>query len=275
MELWASLTTPTLEDVKHYVERTLPGGKSETEVYDFARARSEAVAIFGHAGTGKTSSAKHYAGVRALPLVVFECNPQVDEEVVQGTFVATGNGNELTWRYSALAAALAQPAVVVLNESNRMSAKASALFLRILQERELQVSRHHNEVIKVHPECLIITDANPGYRGTVSSDQAFLDRFAVTLEFKYDTEVEKHFIPSSSLLALATSLREQAEREDRWSTPISTRLLENFVAQAQGLGMAFAIESFVMAFPVEERDALKMLFEVSSELIATELGVTA
>ena len=275
VELWASLTTPTLEDVKHYVERTLPGGKSETEVYDFARARSEAVAIFGHAGTGKTSSAKHYAGVRALPLVVFECNPQVDEEVVQGTFVPTGNGNELTWRYSALATALTQPSVVLLNESNRMSAKANALFLRILQERELQVSRHHNEVIKVHPECLIITDANPGYRGTVSSDQAFLDRFAVTLEFKYDTEVEKHFIPSSSLLALATSLREQAEREDRWSTPISTRLLENFVAQAQGLGMAFAIESFVMAFPVEERDALKMLFEVSSELIATELGVTA
>lgn len=272
--LWATLTTPSLADVSHYIERTFKG-KTETEVFDFARSRSEAVAIFGHAGTGKTSSAQHYAGLRGLPFVAFECNPQVDEEVVQGAFIPTGNGNELAWRYSALATALTQPSVVLLNESNRMSAKANALFLRILQERELQVSRHKNETLKVHPECLIITDANPGYRGTVSSDQAFLDRFAITLEYTYDTEIEKHFIPSPSLLSLATSMREQAEREDKWSTPISTRLLKNFVAQAQGLGLAFASESFVQAFPAEERDALRMLVEVHSDLIASELGVTA
>ena len=272
---WATLSTPTLEQVSQYIERTLPGNKRETEVFDFARARSEAVAIFGHAGTGKTSSAEHYAGVRGLPFVAFECNPQVDEEVVQGTFIPSGRGNELVWRYSALATALTQPSVVLLNESNRMSAKANALFLRILQERKLQVSRHNNEVLDVHPECLIITDANPGYRGTVSSDQAFLDRFAITLEYKYDRTIEEKFIPSSSLLDLACAMREQAEREDRWSTPISTRLLKNFCAQAQGLGLEFAIESFVMAFPVEERDALKMLFETYSFNIAQELGVTA
>lgn len=272
---WATLSTPTLEQVGSYIERKLPGNKLETEVFDFARARSEAVAIFGHAGTGKTSSAEHYAGVRGLPFVAFECNPQVDEEVVQGTFIPSGRGNELVWRYSALATALTQPSVVLLNESNRMSAKANALFLRILQERKLQVSRHNNEVLDVHPECLIITDANPGYRGTVSSDQAFLDRFAITLEYKYDRTIEEKFIPSSSLLDLACAMREQAEREDKWSTPISTRLLKNFCAQAQGLGMEFAIESFVMAFPIEERDALKMLFETYSFNIASELGVTA
>ena len=272
---WATLSTPTLEQVGSYIERKLPGNKLETEVFDFARARSEAVAIFGHAGTGKTSSAEHYAGVRGLPFVAFECNPQVDEEVVQGTFIPSGRGNELVWRYSALATALTQPSVVLLNESNRMSAKANALFLRILQERKLQVSRHNNEVLDVHPECLIITDANPGYRGTVSSDQAFLDRFAITLEYKYDRNIEEKFIPSSSLLDLACAMREQAEREDKWSTPISTRLLKNFCAQAQGLGMEFAIESFVMAFPIEERDALKMLFETYSFNIASELGVTA
>lgn len=272
---WATLSVPTLEQVSSYIERKLPGNKLETEVFDFARARSEAVAIFGHAGTGKTSSAEHYAGIRGLPFVAFECNPQVDEEVVQGTFIPSGRGNELVWRYSALATALTQPSVVLLNESNRMSAKANALFLRILQERKLQVSRHNNEVLDVHPECLIITDANPGYRGTVSSDQAFLDRFAITLEYKYDRAIEEKFIPSSSLLDLACAMREQAEREDRWSTPISTRLLKNFCAQAQGLGLEFAVESFVMAFPVEERDALKMLFETYSFNIAQELGVTA
>jgi MoxR-like ATPase len=220
-------------------------------------------------------SAKHYAGVNHLPFTVFECNPQVDEEVVQGQYMPTGVGNELEWRYSALATALGQPGVVLLNESTRMTAKSNALFLRILQERELQVSRHKNEVIKVHPECLIITDANPGYRGTMASDQAFLDRFAYRLEYNYDIEIEKHFIPSTSLLSLVADLRKQAEREDKWSTPISTRLLEAFVEHAEDLGMATATDMFIKAFPVEEREALRMLFEVNSELIADELGVTA
>jgi hypothetical protein len=272
--LWASLSTPSRAEVAGYIERTIDG-LPEHAIFDYARSQSKAVTIFGHAGTGKTSSARHYAGLRGLPFTVFECNPQVDEEVVQGTWIPTGNGTELAWRYSELATALTQPSVVLINESNRMSAKANALFLRILQERELQVTRHKNETLKVHPECLIVSDSNPGYRGTVASDQAFLDRFAVRLEYKYDTELEKHFIPSSELLYLAQTLREQAEREDRWTTPVSTRLLKNFVDDARGLGFKFAVRSFVDAFPVEERDALRMVVEVHSDLIATELGVTA
>jgi len=274
-EFWATLSTPTMESVKHYIERVHAGGKTDTQVFDSARKRQRSVVIYGPAGTGKTLSAKHYAGINSLPFTVFECNPQVDEEVVQGQYMPTGVGNELEWRYSALATALSQPGVVLLNESTRMTAKSNALFLRILQERELQVSRHKNEVIKVHPECLIITDANPGYRGTMASDQAFLDRFAYRLEYAYDIEIEKHFIPSPSLLSLVADLRKQADREDKWSTPISTRLLEAFVEHATDLGMASATDMFIKAFPLEERDALKMLFEVNSELIADELGVTA
>jgi MoxR-like ATPase len=270
----APLIVPSLKDVESYVERTLPGGKSETEVYDFARAKGHAVAIFGHSGTGKTSSARNYAAQRQLPFVPFECNPQTDEEVVQGTYIPTGNGTELAWRYSQLATAIQQPSVILLNESNRMSAKANALFLHLLQERELIISRHKNEVIPVHPGVLFVTDANPGYQGTTKHDQAFLDRFAITLEFEYDREVEKHFIPSTSLLDLAQQLREQAEREDRYrDTPVSTRLLINFVEHAKGLGMEFAIASFLASFAADERDALRMVVEVYSTRIAEELNL--
>jgi len=273
--LWPQLSIPMLSEMKHYYMRTFPGGKTEADVYDFARSEGVAVGVYGHAGTGKTSSAKNYAALRGLPFVRFECNPQVDEEVVQGQYMPSGVGNQLVWRYSALAKALSVPSVILLNESNRMGAKANSLFLGIMEERELQVSRHKNEVIKVHPECLIIADANPGYRGTVQSDQAFLDRLRIKLEFEYDIEIEKNFIPSPTLLTFAQSLRDDAEREDRWSTPISTRLLQDFVSSAHGLDYTFAVDSFIKAFPTEERDALRMLFEVHSELISTELGVTA
>ena len=272
---WTDLSVPTMDDpvVAGYVERTFSGGKTETEVYDFARERSEAVNIVGPAGTGKTSSARAYAAKRGLPFVVFECNPQVDEEVVQGTYIPTGKGNELVWRYSALATALTQPSVVLLNESNRMTARSNALFLAILQERELKVSRHRGEVLAVHPECLIIADSNDGYRGTQKSDQAFLDRFNVKVEFAYDREVEAAFIPSTSLLDFATRLRAEADREDTFTTPVSTRLLKNFVSQARGLGWDFAYQSFLNNFPVTERDALGMVFTTFSENIKQELGL--
>jgi hypothetical protein len=274
---WTDLNIPQASDpvVAGYVERSFPGGRSETEVYDFARLRGEAVNIVGPAGTGKTSSARAYAAKRGLPFVVFECNPQVDEEVVQGTYIPTGNGTELRWRYSALATALSQPSVVLLNESNRMTAKANALFLAILQERELRVSRHAGEVLSVHPDCLIIADSNDGYRGTQKSDQAFLDRFNMKVEFAYDRKVEAEFIPSTTLLDMATRLREDADRESTFSTPVSTRILKNFVSQAQGLGWEFAYDSFLNNFPTTERDALGMVFTTYSHGIKRELGLLA
>jgi hypothetical protein len=272
---WAELGVPSksLPSVAEYVERTLEGGVTETDLYDFARKRSEAVAIVGPAGTGKTSSARAYAAARELPFVVFECNPQVDEEVVQGTYIPTGRGTELQWRYSALATALTQPSVVLLNESNRMSARANALFLAILQERELRVSRHKNEVLEVHPECLILADSNDGYRGTQKSDQAFLDRFNIKVEFNYDEEVERTFIPSESLMELAKKLRDDAASTGAYSTPVSTRMLKNFVAQAQGLGMPFAVSSFMNNFEEDEREALSMLLNTYRHNIALQLGL--
>lgn len=271
---WATLRHPTMTDpdVKGYVERVM-WGKPEHAYLDFARENQYPVIINGEAGTGKTTASAYYSASRSLPLAVIECNTMMTEASVQGKYVPSGNGNELVWRYSAFATAITQPSVILLNETSRMPARTNALFLRVLHERELIVDTHHNEIIPLHPDCLIIADANYGYRGTMDSDQAFLDRFAVKVEFAYDTEIEKHFIPSPSLLELAEQMRRLATADGSFSVPISTRLLKNFVATAKGLSLEFAIGNFAHNFPADERASVEMLFQTYADNIATELDL--
>jgi MoxR-like ATPase len=145
------------------------------------------------------------------------------------------------------------------------------MFMTLLAERRLIVDQHHNEILPVHPECLIIADANPDYRGTMASDEAFQDRFLVKLEFDYDIEVERQFIPSESLLELAQELRRASSVEGKFSVPISTRLLISFVDVALDLGFEPAVYNFINSFPPAEREPLELLFGTYEENIQDDL----
>lgn len=262
-------------DVKPYFTRTVDG-VSEIDVYNYARRVQKNVLLTGHAGTGKTSSARNYAAINKLPFVTIECTMQIDQSITQGRFVPTGVGNSVEWKYSQLATAVQQPSVVLINELTRMTPKSASLFLRLLEEREL-VIEPLNEVIKVHPECLFVADQNTGmgYTGTSSQDNALLDRFDPKMEFQYDTEIERNFIKSQALLDFAQAIRIASETNDEFSIPMSTRVLINFQANAQNLGFNFAVNALLNNFPKldGEREAIKLRFDADSSTIASELGV--
>jgi MoxR-like ATPase len=268
-------TVLTVPDVQPYFARTFDN-LTEKDVYDYARSTQQQVLLTGEAGTGKTSSARNYAAVHKLPFVTIECTQQIDQSVTQGRFVPTGIGNATQWKYSQLASAIQRPSVVLLNELTRMSPKAASLFLRLLAERELLIEPL-NEVIKVHPECLIIADQNTGlgYTGTSKQDTALIDRFSIKLEFKYDTAIESKFIKSPALLEFASNIRQASELNDEFSTPMSTRVLQNFQAQATSLNFAFAVNALLNNYPKSdgERDAIKMRFDAEVDRIASDLGV--
>lgn len=265
----------TIPGPKNYVER-VKYGKSETEIYDYARSNQQNVLLTGHAGTGKTSSARNYAHKRNLPFVTIECTQQIDQSITQGRFVPTGVGTSMKWKYSQLATAIQQPSVILINELTRMPAKAASLFLRLFEEREL-VIEPLNEVLQVHPDCIFIADQNTGlgYTGTSKQDNALLDRFNLKIEFDYDISVEKQFINSPTLLQFAHSIREASEMSDEFSIPMSSRLLINFENQAKALGLEFAISTLLNSFPKGdgEREGVKMRLDADIDTIADELGI--
>jgi hypothetical protein len=268
-----SLAVLEVPDLVPYYERTF-SGHSEIDIYDYARSKQFNVLLTGDAGTGKTSSARNYAAKRNLPYTVVECSQQIDQTITQGRFVSTGVGNSLRWLYSQLATIIRGPGVVLLNEMSRMTPKAGMLFLRLLEERELIVDIH-NEIIPVHPECIIIGDQNvgSGYTGTAKQDDALYDRFNVKLEFKYDTKIESKFIKSPTLLKFAEDIRTASAISDEFSVPMSTRILKNFQDNAVGLGFDFAVENLLNNFPSVdgERDAIKMRIDAERDTIIAEL----
>jgi hypothetical protein len=274
-ELVFSLRVPQLtdSDVASYIPRSDIYGVSEDALYDFCRKSAKNLGLEGHAGTGKTSSARYQSARWGVPFLTLECGIMLTDADTQGKYVPDGVGG-LRWVNAPLVEAIQQPSIVLLNEVTRMPPKSAQLFLRLLQERELQLSNHLGEVIPVHPECVFVADFNSGYRGTTPLDQAFADRLGTKVVFSWSSEAEAQRIPSQSLLEFARSLRYGAEVEGKYSVPVTTRILLNFVDHAKGLGFNFAVRSFINAFPAEEQDAFKMLFEVHADNIANELGVT-
>jgi hypothetical protein len=272
-----SLNILNVPEVTSYHERTFED-IPETKVYDVATKTQQAVLLTGDAGTGKTSSARNCAARRQVPFVVIECTQQIDSSIIQGRFVPEEDGKSVKWVYSQLATAVQQPSVILFNELTRMSPKSASLFLRLLQERELFIEPF-NEVIKLHPECLIIADANVGtsYNGTMRQDGALIDRFNIKLNFVYDADLEAKFLPYPALLAFATGIRKaSALGMEDFSTPMSTRLLQNFAMHANHFSWDFAVARLLANFPTDtnERDAVKMRLDADAPRIAQDFGVT-
>jgi hypothetical protein len=57
-----------------------------------------------------------------------------------------------------------------------------------------------------------------------------------------------------------------------YETPISTRLLQNFVRHATQLNYEFAVYNFLNNFNDEERPSVRLLMEAYGHSIAQELG---
>ena len=267
----AALTVPKTEQ---YYTPTWYGEDAMT-VIDFARANQKALVVTGPAGVGKTSLAKHYAATNNLPFVAVECTQQIDQTVTQGRFVPTGRGNEMEWLYSRLATIIQGPGVVLINELSRLNPKSASLWLTLLQERVLQLETL-NEIIEVHPDCLLIADQNigQGYTGAVQQDKALKDRF-VKVEMDYDRNVEAKFIDSPALLDFAQSIRDARKLTDEFTTEVSTRMLKDFQLLARGVSFNFAVQSLLANFPDDdgEREGVKTRFNLNYTKVAEELGV--
>jgi hypothetical protein len=265
-----------IPEVKSYFERTMPGGVNDAQVAKFCQENQNTLLITGPAGTGKTSFAEYFAAINRLPFVVIEGSRQIDESKVHGRFFPTGVGNSVVWKDSQFLTAIQQPSVILINELSRMPAKAADLFLRVLNERELIIDQL-NKVVKVHPDCLFIVDQNTGVGYAVTKqDIALVDRMQPKLEFDYDIDVERKFIKSEALLQFANSIREAARTTDQFTTPMSPRILMNFIKQAQKLNLGFAVYSLLNNFPKDdgEREAIKMRLDADIDAIAADLGVS-
>jgi MoxR-like ATPase len=170
----------------------------------------------GPAGTGKSTDPLIYCAKNEIPVIVFQCTPGTDEDVLLGKWQpkeGEGNSkfleliNNLTTKLSVLSKEemldivktyevtlndsinnyIFQPGplslgviydcFVVINEANYMPS-ANFSTLNSLMDDNAQLLLPNGRVIKRGKNFRLILTVNPGYRGTNMFNEATLNRFA-------------------------------------------------------------------------------------------------
>lgn len=267
------ISVPDPKWANDYISRYFEGGISDFEVYDYALTNDLNVLIEGGAGSGKTMSVIAYASNRKHRYFNVSSNAGIDPSQLFGRWIPREDGHGFRWQDGAVTLLVRYGGVLLLNEVNFMPERIMTVLYSLLDDRrEIQLLDNGNEVIKAHPDLLIVADMNQGYRGTHELSQANNDRWKVKLEFPYDKKIEQKLIPSKALLELVKKLRAQFDN-DELSTPISTRGVVAFVKNAQNTNLDFAITSYVNGFAKGEREAVRKSIEAYYSHIESELGL--
>jgi len=256
-----------------YIHRYIDG-VMEWDIYDQAKHDRVNILIEGDAGSGKTISVQSYASARGMRYFNVSNNNSTEPSELFGQWIPTADG-KYRWQDGAVTQLVRNGGVLLLNEIRFLPERVSTVLFSLLDyRREIQLMGNGGEVVKAHPDLLIVADMNyVNYRGSRELNPAFNDRFGIKLEFPYDKAIEKRLIKYDSLLTLADQLRTQYDKEEI-SNPISTRWLVDFVNNATRFGLDFAISSFVNGFSKEERGGVRLACETHKENIANDMGIS-
>lgn len=266
----AFIPSLTSEAVRTYVPRKFADGLTEEQIYTYALKSKKNVSIQGHAGTGKTTSLMTFSAKNGLEFGSMSCNAGVEPSQFFGRYVPNAEG-KLEWRDGLFTHFFRNGGVLVIDEANFLPQKIASVLHGVLDDRRvLTLLEHDGEVITANENLLIAMCYNDGYKGTSKFNEAFSDRFWIKLNFEYDIEIEKKFIPSNTLLTLAESMRADAIA-GTYETPVSTRLLKQFVDLAQNLSYDFAVDNFVNNFREDERASVKLLLDSQRHNLELEL----
>jgi MoxR-like ATPase len=259
---------------KRYINRKIAGsGKSDYEMLDIAKAHNQNVLIRGHAGSGKTMCVIAWASARGHRYYNISSNIGLEPSHLFGMWIPTENAGVFKWQDGPVTDLVRNGGVLLLNEIDFMPERITTVLFGLLDDRrEIQLLENGGEVIKAHPDLVVVGDHNPNYRGSRPMNQAWKDRFAHKWDFEYDKAIEKKLIGNTTLLEVANQLREQHERGEI-DTPISTRGLEVFVKNTRNVNLDYAINTYLNSFADDEREAVKLVFDTAKVGISAGFGI--
>jgi nitric oxide reductase NorQ protein len=256
-----------------YLNRKITKTLTDFDLLDVAMANNQNVLIRGHAGSGKTVCVMAYASNRGLRYYNISANVGLEPSHLFGAWTPTEQAGVFKWQDGPVTDLVRNGGVLLLNEIDFMPERITTVLFGLLDDRrEIQLLENGGEVIKAHPNLLVVGDHNPNYRGSRPMNQAWKDRFAHKLEFDYDIAIERKLIKNTSLLEVANKLREQVYKGEL-DTPISTRGLIAFVKNTENIGLDYAVTSYVNGFLDDEREAVKLVMDTAKHGIATDFGI--
>ena len=247
-----------------YVPRRIAKGYTDIKALEELYSKRMNTLIIGETGCGKTHAVRNVAYKLKVPYKNVNLNGGTTPEDLIGQFVPD-NGS-IRWQDGILTRFIRHGGIFVCDEIN--AAPASVLFILhsvLDDQRQIVLTQHEGETIKVHPDFWFVGTMNPDYEGTNPLNQALRDRFGMTLVFEYDRKVEEKLGISENLLNLAEKIRKM-HKQGEIMTPVGTRVLLNFMEIEKNFGQDVAVMNLLNRFDQSEVAAI-------SEVLTLELNI--
>lgn len=256
-----------------YISRTLVGGHSDYDIFDYAMQRQLNVLLEGPSGSGKTTAVMAYAALRQYPFYSVSSSVGLEPSQLFGKYVPDEHDVGFVWIDGPVTQLVRYGGLLLLNELNFMPDRVGTVLFSLLDNRrEIQLVDHKGEVIRAHKELLIVADMNPDYEGTRPLNKALRNRFRIQLHWDYDSDVESQLVHMESLRSMANMIRNEAAK-GTYETPVSTNMLMEFERISLDLGIGFAVTNFVTHFAVDERPSVKLVCDTYLANLESDLSI--
>lgn len=233
------------------------------------------VYVIGDSGNGKSEGVEQACARSGRELIKINITNETCEEDLIGTF--TLNDGSMSWVDGPVTRAMRRGAVLLLDEVDQFTSRGSLAIQEILNGKSHYIKKT-NEVVHPAPGFTIIATANTKglgdrsdrFAGAMVMNEAFLERFSVTIEQDYptvatETKIMKKLIKDNDqlvdrLIRFANTTR-KAFKDGAVSAAITTRRLVQIAKNFEVFGNeTLAVKYAVARFDDETRDAFVELY---------------
>jgi nitric oxide reductase NorQ protein len=204
---------------------------NEVEMFETAYDRRLPVMLKGPTGCGKTRFVEYMAHRLHLPLITVACHEDLFVSDLVGRYML--KKDETVWVDGPLTAAVRMGAICYCDEIVEARKDTTVVIHPLTDDRRTLYIDKKGEVVKAHPDFLLVISYNPGYQSVLKDlKQSTRQRF-VSLVFDYpgfenevtilQREAGTDEITAGKLVALGRKIRNI--REHGLTEGASTRLL--------------------------------------------------
>ena len=235
--------------------------------------------IYGVSGVGKTSSIEHVCGTLKRPFFRVQITSEtVDEDLIGGMKLLNG---DTVWQDGPIIKAYRCGGIVVLDECDLNS---NLMILQPILEGKPFYIKQTGEVVAPAKGFTVFATGNtkgdgndPRYIGTTTLNEAFLERFAITLEQTFpsradETKIAKTFCKNNNInisqnllkdiIKMVMLSRDGYKANGGDGAYISTRRI-SFILKAYKLTSDIdkALDMTLARYSDTDREALKMIWK--------------